>query len=54
MADNGYSAQVTRLGIPDKYIEHGEQAELWRECQYDAQAIVATVRSMTSTPELVS
>lgn len=46
MVDNGYSAQVKRLGIPDKVIEHGNQPELWQECGYDADAIVATVREM--------
>ena len=43
MADNNYQAQVKRLGIPDEYIEHGEQAELWAECGYDAGAIKRTV-----------
>ncbi|MGN6180631.1 MAG: 1-deoxy-D-xylulose-5-phosphate synthase [Mucilaginibacter sp.] len=46
MADNGYSSSVTRLGIPDKVIEHGEQPELWAECGYDAKAIVAKVKSL--------
>ena len=39
MADNGYSAQVKRLGIPDRYIEHGTQPELWKECGYDEEGI---------------
>jgi len=39
MADNNYSAQVKRLGIPDAIIEHGTQPELWAECGYDEQAI---------------
>lgn len=39
MADHGYHAEVKRLGIPDEYIEHGTQAELYRECGYDQQAI---------------
>jgi 1-deoxy-D-xylulose-5-phosphate synthase len=46
MADNGYNASVTRLGIPDKVIEHGEQPELWAECGYDAKGIAAKVKSM--------
>lgn len=46
MADNNYQAQVKRLGIPDEYIEHGEQAELWAECGYDASAIKRTVSSI--------
>ncbi|MBB5396402.1 1-deoxy-D-xylulose-5-phosphate synthase [Mucilaginibacter sp. AK015] len=44
MADNNYKAQVTRLGIPDKVIEHGEQPELWAECGYDAAGIAAQVK----------
>lgn len=43
MADNNYQAQVKRLGIPDEYIEHGEQPELWAECGYDANAIKVAV-----------
>lgn len=46
MADQKYSAEVVRLGIPDKYIQHGTQKELWAECGYDTQAIVATVKEM--------
>ena len=48
MADNGYKASVTRLGIPDKVIEHGEQPELWAECGYDAKSIAAKVKSLAS------
>lgn len=39
MADHGYSAQVKRLGIPDAWIEHGTQDELYAECGYDEKAI---------------
>ena len=39
MSDQGYVANVKRLGIPDKWIEHGTQAELYQECGYDAAAI---------------
>ncbi len=45
MVDHNYKASVKRLGIPDKIIEHGEQPELWRECEYDAQSIADAVRS---------
>ncbi|MCE9539718.1 MAG: 1-deoxy-D-xylulose-5-phosphate synthase, partial [Bacteroidetes bacterium] len=43
MADNNYNAQIKRLGIPDKYIEHGEQAELHIECGFDTDSIVKAV-----------
>lgn len=46
MTDHNYTATVRRLGIPDEYIEHGEQPELWAECGYDAQAIVEAVREL--------
>ncbi|MXV51730.1 1-deoxy-D-xylulose-5-phosphate synthase [Pedobacter sp. HMF7647] len=49
MADNNYAAQVVRLGIPDKIIEHGEQPELWAECGYDAAAIVESVKKLALT-----
>ena len=46
MADHQLHAIVKRLGIPDLYIEHGEQPELWKECGYDADAIAAAVREV--------
>jgi 1-deoxy-D-xylulose-5-phosphate synthase len=39
MVDHNYVAQVKRLGIPDRFIEHGEQPELYNECGFDAAAI---------------
>lgn len=46
MADNGFKAEVRRLGIPDKVIEHGEQEELHRDCGYDTEAIEKAVVDM--------
>jgi 1-deoxy-D-xylulose-5-phosphate synthase len=46
MADNNYNAQVKRLGIPDKYIEHGEQKELHAECGFDVDSIVKEATGM--------
>lgn len=46
MADNGYHAQIKRLGVPDRYIEHGSQDELYKECGYDTDAMVATATEM--------
>ena len=51
MADQNYSARVVRLGIPDEYIQHGTQQELWEECGYDAAAIAATVKQMLNLSE---
>lgn len=46
MADHGYKADVTRLGIPDEIVEHGEQPELWALCGYDTQAIIQAVKKI--------
>ncbi len=46
MADNGYNANVARLGIPDRFIEHGEQKELYDECHFDSDAIKKAIRQL--------
>ena len=46
MADHNYHAQVKRLGMPDHWVEHGEQPELWKECGYDAESIAETAKAM--------
>jgi 1-deoxy-D-xylulose-5-phosphate synthase len=53
-ADNGFHAQIKRLGIPDSIIEHGEQSELHRECNYDVRAIKEAVRDLVMSNELIS
>jgi 1-deoxy-D-xylulose-5-phosphate synthase len=44
MADNNYSSKVKRLGIPDKFIEHGSSLDLYKECGFDADSIVEEVK----------
>lgn len=44
MADQKYSSEVVRLGIPDEFIHHGTQQELWEECGFDKNAIVGAIR----------
>lgn len=46
MADNNYSAEVKRLGIPDEIVEHGEQIDLYRECGFDSDGIIEAVLSL--------
>ena len=48
MAQHNYTAQVKMLGIPDRLVEHGTLKELHRECNYDSQGILETVREMMS------
>jgi len=45
MVDQGYQAQVKRLGIPDDVIEHGEQLELHRDCGFDPEGIANAVKA---------
>jgi 1-deoxy-D-xylulose-5-phosphate synthase len=49
MADNNYSSNIVRLGIPDKIIEHGEQVELWAECGFDSTGIRRAVEKIAVT-----
>ena len=40
MADHNYQSQVVRLGIPDQFIHHGTQQELYKDCGFDTDGIV--------------
>ncbi len=48
-SEKGYSARVFRLGIPDKFIEHGTQMELYKECGYDPESIYKLVHKLISS-----
>lgn len=37
---------IKRLGVPHKFVEHGTQEQLYRECGYDAEGICHTVREL--------
>ena len=43
LADHDYTKPVTRLGIPDRFIEHGSPAELYRICGIDAESIAKAI-----------
>lgn len=51
--DNNFSTKVIRLGIPDRFIEHGTQAELYRECGIDTEGIYNTVKK-SFKPKMIS
>ncbi len=45
-AEAGLSAaHVTRLGIPDEFVEHGERAELLADLRLDSLGIARTCRA---------
>ncbi|MCK4880505.1 MAG: 1-deoxy-D-xylulose-5-phosphate synthase [Bacteroidales bacterium] len=46
MNDNSYKAKVIRLGIPDRFVDHGTQEELYKECGFDAAGVAAAVRNL--------
>ena len=46
MADNQYMAVVKRLGIPDRFVDHGTQTELYHECGYDKEGIFNAVHEL--------
>ncbi|MEG2790011.1 MAG: 1-deoxy-D-xylulose-5-phosphate synthase [Odoribacter sp.] len=48
MADHHYQATVKRLGIPDKFIEHGTQQQLYAECGFDTAGILISINQMLS------
>jgi 1-deoxy-D-xylulose-5-phosphate synthase len=43
MADHGYSPAVTRLGLPDNFVEHGEVGELRQIVGLDIDTIYKTI-----------
>ncbi len=47
-AENNYTTQVKRLGIPDEIIEHGTQEQLQHQCGFDRAGIIETAISLVS------
>ena len=47
MADNGYRPEVRRLGIPDRFVQHGTVEELYRLCGIDEESILKTLADWT-------
>ncbi|MBP1670199.1 MAG: 1-deoxy-D-xylulose-5-phosphate synthase, partial [Bacteroidetes bacterium] len=46
MCEHGFSANVRRLGVPDRFIEQGTQQELYNECGFDADGIYEAVKAL--------
>ena len=53
MSDNGYNPVIKRLGVPDRFVDHGTPQELHRECGFDVEGIIKTVKSLIQ-PNLIS
>ncbi len=46
-ADNGHTLNLTRLGVPDRFIPHGKPEELHRLCGFDTEGIFNTIVNVT-------
>jgi len=49
MQENNYHLTVKRLGVPDKFIDHGTRDELFRLCGFDPESIATVVKEMVGT-----
>ena len=48
MVDNNYKSELVRLGVPDEFINHGTQQQLYTECYFDVGAIKESVHKLIS------
>jgi len=46
MVENGYKSNIQRLGIPDRFVEHGSPEQLRKECGFDAESIYDTAKKI--------
>jgi len=45
MSDHGYHPEVVRMGLPDRFVEHGTVAQLQHIVGIDTDAIIETLKS---------
>lgn len=50
-ADNNYYANIFRMGIPDRFVEHGTPDELYSECGFDMEGIYNKVKEILENRE---
>jgi 1-deoxy-D-xylulose-5-phosphate synthase len=44
--DHGFDTKVVRLGIPDRFVEHGTQQQLYKECWFDVDGIYQMAKKL--------
>ncbi len=49
MVDNNYSANIKRMGIPDRFIEHGTPMQLYAICGFDPDSIFREIISLVNS-----
>jgi 1-deoxy-D-xylulose-5-phosphate synthase len=52
--ESGSTAQFLRLGLPDRFIDHGDQSLLLTEVGLDKEGIVRAVRAYQDRTSLAS
>ena len=50
LVDNGLHPVIRRMGLPDRFVEHGSTPQLLHLCHIDCDAIISTLRELTSEP----
>ena len=45
LAQHGVAVQLLQLGLPDRFIEHGDPARMLADCGLDGAGIIASIRS---------
>ena len=46
----GETGPILRLGLPDRFVEHGDRAELFADLGIDAAGIAAACRRLAGRP----
>jgi 1-deoxy-D-xylulose-5-phosphate synthase len=54
LEEEGVMARVLRIGLPDRYIEHGSRSELHAACGLDADGIARRIRGIVGADTPVS
>ncbi len=49
--EHHYPVRLSRLGIPDRFVQQGSQEELFRECGYDVPGILKAAEKLLSSKE---
>ena len=45
-SDHGFEVEVTRIGMPDRFVMHGTVAELRKQCGIDAEGIAEVLSKL--------
>ncbi len=48
---HNYSNKIVSLGVPDRFIRHGNKSDLYRICNMDVEGIESTVKNLLLTEE---